>query len=227
MTRDRDRGERGPEAPRGRPAVFLDRDGTLIEECDLVERPEQLVILPGVAESIRDLRAAGYRIVVVTNQSAIARGRLDPARLEVVHRALADGLQSRGAPIDAIYFSPDPPDPEAERTEPFARRKPGAGMLLQAAEEHGLRLDRSWMIGDQPRDALAGRRAGCRGSLLVRTGRSPLPADAAERADGVFADLAEATRFVLSLDSSRDGDFADAAGEAREERERPSDGEPT
>lgn len=208
------------------PAVFLDRDGTLIEEIDLVERPEQIVILPGVVEAIRALRAGGFRIVVVTNQSAIARGRLDPERLEAVHRALADGLQSRGAPLDAIYFSPDPPDVEAERTQPLARRKPGAGMLLQAAREHGLRLDRSWMIGDQPRDALAGRRAGCRGSLLVRTGRAPLPADAAERADGVFADLAEAARFVLSQGSSAGAPFVDAGAGGGEAPDR-ADGGPS
>lgn len=198
MTTDPARDALDPAGTRQDPAVFLDRDGTLIEERDLVEWPEQLVILPGVAGAIRALRAAGFRIIVVTNQSAIARGRLDPTRLEAVHRALADALKALGAPLDAIYFSPDPPDPEAEATKPFARRKPGAGMLLQAAAEHGLCLERSYMIGDQPRDALAGRRAGCRGSLLVRTGRAPLPADAAERADGIFDDLSGAVRFVLA-----------------------------
>ncbi|MBK7947588.1 MAG: HAD family hydrolase [Deltaproteobacteria bacterium] len=187
-----------PAGSRRVAAVFLDRDGTLIEERELIERPDQVVILPGVAGAIRALRAAGYRIVVVTNQSAISRGRLDPDRLEAVHRALGDALRALGAPLDAIYFSPDPPDPDAEATKPSARRKPGAGMLLQAAAEHGLCLERSFMIGDQPRDALAGRRAGCRGSLLVRTGRAPLPADAAERADGIFDDLSGAVRFVLA-----------------------------
>ncbi|MFO0687484.1 MAG: HAD family hydrolase [Myxococcota bacterium] len=207
--------------PVSAPAVFLDRDGTLIEEAELVERPEQLVILPGVAEAIRALRAAGFRIVVVTNQSAIARGRLDVARLEAVHRALGERLRVLGAGLDAIYFSPDPPDPEAERSQPFARRKPGAGMLLEAAREHGLRLDRSWMVGDQPRDVLAGRRAGCLGSLLVRTGRTPVSAEAAPEADGVFADLAEAARFILAridragaADLARAGEGSDPPGPA-------------
>ncbi|MBY0401797.1 HAD family hydrolase [Myxococcota bacterium] len=214
-------------ASRGTPAVFLDRDGTLIEEHELVEYPSQIAILPGAAEAIRALRAAGYRIVVVTNQSAIARGRLDPARLDAVHRALADELRALGAPLDAIYFSPDPPDPEAERTNPRARRKPGAGMLLQAADEHGLRLDRSWMIGDQPRDALAGRRAGCRGNLLVRTGRTPLSAGAVDQADGVFDDLSEAARFVLSQHASRDGIVADAGSDRHERIEPPGGRDPT
>lgn len=204
--------ERDPEVRRRFPAIFLDRDGTLIEERDLIERPEQIVILAGVADAIRQLRAAGYRVVVVTNQSAIARGRLDHERLEAVHRALADQLRALGAPLDAVYFSPDPPDPDAEHRLPFARRKPGAGMLMQAAEEHGLLLAQSWMIGDQPRDALAGRRAGCRGSLLVRTGRSPLPEGAAEQADGVFADLSEAARFVIAQGSTDDLGRASGTG---------------
>lgn len=178
-------------------AVFLDRDGTLIEERELVRSPEQIVLLPGVADAIRALRAAGYRIVVVTNQSGIARGTLAPEQLAAVHRALAARLEALGAPVDAIYFSPDGPDPEAERDRPFARRKPGAGMLLEAAADLGLALERSWMIGDQPRDAVAGRRAGCRGSLLVGSGRAPLPADALELADGVFADLAAAVDWLL------------------------------
>jgi D-glycero-D-manno-heptose 1,7-bisphosphate phosphatase len=180
------------------PAVFLDRDGTLIEERGLVERPEQVVLLPGVAGAIQGLRQAGYLIVVVTNQSAIARGLLDLEGLDGVHRALRERLLRLGAAIDDIYSSPDPPDPEAEQSQPFAMRKPGAGMLLRAADEHGLDIAASWMIGDQVRDAIAGRRAGCRGSLLVRTGSAPLPDEAHEHAAGIFDDLSAAARFILA-----------------------------
>ncbi len=190
-------GVTGPSVQPGA-AVFLDRDGTLIAEADLVERPEQVVLLPGVAESICALRSAGYRVIVVTNQSAIARGLLDVADLARVHQALRAQLLALGAALDDIYFCPDAPDIAAEKTLPFALRKPGAGMLLLAAEEHDLQLSRCWMIGDQLRDALAGRRAGCRGSLLVRTGRARLPEDALAAADGIFDDLSAAARFILS-----------------------------
>ena len=193
--------ERPVEGPGqlGKAAVFLDRDGTLIEENERVEWPEQVVLLPGVAEAIRRLRSAGYRAIVVTNQSAIARGLLDEARLARVHAGLRSRLSTLGAGLDDIYFCPDAPDAQAEKDLPFALRKPGAGMLLRAAEEHGLVLSRCWMIGDQLRDVIAGRRAGCRGNLLVRTGRAPLPpAEASEKADGIFDDLSAAVQFVLS-----------------------------
>lgn len=186
-----------PNAQRGA-AVFLDRDGTLIAEAELVERPDQVVLLPGVAEAICALRSAGYRIIVVTNQSAIARGLLDVADLARVHEALRAQLLALGAVLDDVYFCPDAPDLAAEKTLPFALRKPGAGMLLLAAEEHDLELGGCWMIGDQLRDALAGRRAGCRGSLLVRTGRARLPEDALAAADGIFEDLSAAARFILA-----------------------------
>ena len=187
----------GPSVQPGA-AVFLDRDGTLIAEADLVERPEQVVLLPGVAESICSFRTAGYRVIVVTNQSAIARGLLEVADLARIHQALRAQLQALGGVLDDIYFCPDAPDIAVERTLPFALRKPGAGMLLLAAKEHDLQLSRCWMVGDQVRDALAGRRAGCRGSLLVRTGRARLPKDSLAAADGIFDDLSAAARFILA-----------------------------
>ena len=182
----------------GVPAVFLDRDGTLIVEDERpVERPEQVVLLPGAAMAIRRLTAAGFRVVVVTNQSAVGRGWLDEADLARVHEALRQRIADQGGRIDAIYYSPDRPD-QADEDDPHAMRKPGAGMLLRAAREHRLDLARSWMIGDQLRDALAGRRAGCRGSLLVRSGRAPLPATAADEADALFDDLAGAVGHILA-----------------------------
>ena len=111
----------------------------------------------------------------------------------------AAGAQRCFEVLDRADDVVDAPDAQAEIDLPFALRKPGAGMLLHAAEEHGLVLSRCWMIGDQLRDVIAGRRAGCRGNLLVRTGRAPLPpAEAREMADGIFDDLSAAVQYILS-----------------------------
>lgn len=185
-------------------AVFLDRDGTLIEEDVLIARPEQLRLIPGADEAIRLLRAAGFRIVIVTNQSAVGRGWLSEASLARIHAALGELLAARGAPLDAIYSCTDLPDEAAEARAPDGRRKPGAGMLLEAARDLELDLSRSWIIGDQIRDAVAGRRAGCRGALLVRTGRAPLGEDAAHASDGLFSDLATAARHILDVERTAD-----------------------
>lgn len=202
----------------GAAAVFLDRDGTLIvEDGRPIARPEQVVLLPGAGAAVRRLRAAGYRIVVVTNQSAVGRGELSEVELARVHAALAARLAEQGGALDALYFSPDRPE-DVDGSDPFAMRKPGAGMLLRAAREHGLALPRCWMVGDQLRDALAGRRARCRGSLLVRTGVAPLPAEATAQADGLFDDLAAAADHILSANPDRP-----AVGPADCPRGRPAD----
>lgn len=181
-----------------RAAIFLDRDGTLIEEGALISRPEQVRLLPGAAQSLERIRAAGYLAIVVTNQSAIARGQLEVSGLERIHDALRRQLADEGTRVDGIYFAPDAPDPQAEAADPRAWRKPGAGMLLRAAEDHGLALARCWMVGDQLRDIEAGRRAGCRGSLLVRTGAAALPEGDQRKADASFDDLGAAVDFILA-----------------------------
>lgn len=152
-----------------RPAVFLDRDGTLIEEKSYLTRVEQVRLLPGVAAALARLRLAGFCCVVVTNQSAIGRGMMTERDLEQIHRELRRQLHQGGADVDAIYHCPAGPDEE------HPERKPAPGMLLRAAGELGLDLARSWMVGDQLRDAEAGQRAGCRDVLLVGTGH---PVDA-------------------------------------------------
>lgn len=146
-----------------RPGVFLDRDGTLNIDRAYLTRPEQMQLLPGAAVAVNRLRRAGFACVVVTNQSAIARGMMSEADLGLVHAEMHRQLAAEGAALDGVYHSPhraDHPD-----------RKPAPGMLLKAAAELGLDLTASWMIGDSPRDVLAGHAAGCRGCILVRTGQ--------------------------------------------------------
>jgi D-glycero-D-manno-heptose 1,7-bisphosphate phosphatase len=150
------------------PAVFLDRDGTLIENVPYLSDPAMVSLLPGVAEALKRLRRAGFARVLVTNQSAIGRGMLDVTRLDEIHTELNRQLALHGATIDGIYYCPDAPkngDPTVIETPD---RKPGPGMLLRAATELNLNLGASWMVGDMISDVLAGLNAGCR-SILVQS----------------------------------------------------------
>lgn len=195
----------GP-ARRGRPAVFLDRDGTLIENVPYLDDPARLELFPDAAIALQRLRAAGFACVLVTNQSAIGRGRLTEARLAEIHDEMSRRLAAGGAGLDAIYHCPvapavDEPDP---RLVEHPDRKPGPGMLLRAAEALGLDLASSWMVGDSLSDVVAGWNAGCRGSILVRTGHgrhaeATAPPDIPFRpVDG----LTEAVDLVLSLSTT-------------------------
>lgn len=190
-----DAGERG-----GGAAIFLDRDGTLIPDRGPLLEPAAVELLPGVPEALRRLAGAGYRLIVVTNQSAVGRGLLAVERLDQIHAALRAALAAEGAGIDALYFCPDAPDAQAAPESPAARRKPGAGMLLEAAREHGLELERCFMVGDQARDTLAGKRAGCRASILLRTGQGAAFTDQASDYDVLCDDLPAAADWILAAD---------------------------
>jgi len=147
-------------------AVFLDRDGTLIEEVGYATRPEQIRILGGVARALARLAGAGYKLVVVTNQSGIARGFLTEDDLNRFHQALDDQLGLLGARVDVYYTCPHHPDPaEVVRPELAVEcqcRKPKPGLILQAAHDLGLDLAKSWLVGDTWRDIEAGQAAGIR-----------------------------------------------------------------
>lgn len=170
------------------PAVFLDRDGTIIEDANYLADPAGVRLIPGALEALRRLAASGFALVVVTNQSGIGRGYFT----EDDYRRVAARMEEMLDPglVLATYFCPDHP------AQPSARRKPAPGMLLEAAQEHGLDLSRSFMIGDRRGDIEAGRAAGCAASILVRTGIGA--AEAADAgADFVAADLAEAADWCL------------------------------
>lgn len=154
-----------------RRAVFLDRDKTLMEDPGYVSDPGQVRLLGGAAEAVARLRGAGYLVIVVTNQSGIARGKITEAQIAAVHERLRELLRRAGTDLDAIYYCPylDGPDAVvAQYRRDSDLRKPRPGMLLQAAREMEIDLSRSWMIGDEARDAQAGRAAGCRTILLQR-----------------------------------------------------------
>ena len=155
----------------GRPAAFLDRDGTIVREVDFLTDPEQLELLPGAARALRRLERAGYARVLITNQSGVARGYLSEARLHEVHRQLRRMLSEAGASLDAIYYCPHHP---SAGEPPYRRacdcRKPAAGMLERATDALGLDPRRSFTVGDSLRDLQAAAPLGIEG-VLVETGK--------------------------------------------------------
>ena len=157
-----------------RPAIFLDRDGVVIDDAHHLSSPEQVRIIPGSAEAIASLNRAGWPVVIVTNQSGVARGLFTVDGLHAVHQHISDQLAGYGAKIEAYYFCPHYPTAEVPAYRAVCDcRKPKPGMLLQAAEELRLDLARSWMIGDRETDLAAGAAAGTR-TILVRTGNGSL-----------------------------------------------------
>jgi histidinol-phosphate phosphatase family protein len=154
-----------------RPAVFLDRDGTLIADVPYVGDPAQVRLLPGSADAVQRLRRAGFACIVVSNQSAVGRGMITLDQMHAVHRELVRQLTAAGAALDGNYWCPYAPQSPDKTVIEHVDRKPGPGMLLRAARDLNLDLTNSWIIGDQASDMLAGRNAGCRGGILVRAGQ--------------------------------------------------------
>jgi histidinol-phosphate phosphatase family protein len=141
--------------------VFLDRDGTLVEDAGYVHRPEDYRLLPGVLEALRRLVRAGFRLAIVTNQSGIGRGYFTREDFERFQARLLSDLTEAGIPIEASFVCPHAPD------EGCACRKPAAGLLEQARRELGADLASSWVLGDAERDVEMAQRAGCAGAVLV------------------------------------------------------------
>lgn len=153
-----------------RPALFVDRDGTLIEETDYLVDASQIRLFPGSADALRVAREAGFLVVIITNQSAVARGLLSLSQLEAIHHCLTDLLEKERAPIDAVYACPHHPEHSAKPADRDCPcRKPKPGLLFAAAQELSIDLTKSFLVGDKISDIEAGHRAGCK-SVLVLTG---------------------------------------------------------
>jgi D-glycero-D-manno-heptose 1,7-bisphosphate phosphatase len=170
-----------------RRAVFVDRDGTLMEEVHYCNDPKRVRVFSGVAGALARFRHAGWLVVVVTNQSGLATGKITPEQYEAVHGEMMRQIHGQ---VDAVYFCADHPQ------APTERRKPGSGMLLEAASDHGIDLERSWMIGDKDVDVACGRGAGCR-TILVRTGYGA--AMAGTGADFEVEDVVSASDLILAV----------------------------
>ncbi|MBN1436919.1 MAG: HAD-IIIA family hydrolase [Sedimentisphaerales bacterium] len=186
------------------PAVFIDRDGTLIEHFDYLTDPDQVRLLPNAAKALRQLRQRGFALVMVTNQSAVARGMITEETLLRIHDRLKSLLSEQGAYLDQIYYCPFHPDGAVEQYRKESdQRKPAPGMLLTAADEMDLDLTNSWMVGDDSRDIGAGQAAGCRTILLDSHSASPLVQRNEFKPDFRAVNLQEAANLIFRQQTRR------------------------
>jgi D-glycero-D-manno-heptose 1,7-bisphosphate phosphatase len=172
-------------------AVFVDRDGVLIHDADYLGSTAGLRVLKGAAEALVLLRQAGFKVVVVTNQSGVARGYFTLKAVRAIHAELKRRLARESAKWDAIYVSPHGP----ESGHPW--RKPGTGMLLAAKRKYNLDLAQSYLIGDKTSDIECARRAGCAG-ILVRTGKGGRDREYKAKPTAIRRDLLSAARWIVA-----------------------------
>lgn len=172
-------------------AVFLDRDGTIAKDVNYCRRVEDFEILPNVPQGIRLLNEQALRVIIITNQSGIARGYFTEETLSLIHQKMKDELDKSGAWVDAIYFCPHHPDEGCEC------RKPKPVLLLKAAKEMDIALDISYMVGDDAKDIEAGRAAGCK-TIRVTTGPNRGDSQGQNiRPDYIASNLYEAAEWIL------------------------------
>jgi histidinol-phosphate phosphatase family protein len=189
----------------GARAVFLDKDGTLVEDVPYNVDPERIRLAPGAAEGLRELHAAGYRLVVVSNQSGVARGYFPEEALTAVENRLRELMAQSGVPLAGFYYCPHHPRGQvAAYAVACDCRKPQPGMLVRAAREQGIDLADSWLVGDILDDMEAGRRAGCR-TVLIDNGHETEWVPGPDRwPHHVAADLAEAAAIITGRAAGRE-----------------------
>jgi D-glycero-D-manno-heptose 1,7-bisphosphate phosphatase len=180
-------------------AVFLDRDGTIIEDVGYLNSPQHIKFLPGSIEAIRKLNAAGYKVVVITNQAGIARGLVTEAMLQTIDKVLHKWILTSGAHLDGIYYCPHHPE---HGFYPYKQactcRKPHPGLIKKAAKDLKLDLGQSFMVGDKETDIEAGKRAGVK---TVRVACNGIEEDVKEMEpppDHFAHNLLEAVNWILS-----------------------------
>lgn len=180
-------------------AVFLDRDGTLIEDTGYPHKISQVRFMPGAAEAIRLFKTNGYKVVVVTNQAGVARGYFTEEAVKEVNEYLVCTLSAQGATVDAVYYCPHHAEGTVEQYRNECHcRKPNPGMIEQAAIDLGIDLPNSFLVGDKDSDIEAGRSASCKTVLLASNGgekRKP----GQGMADYVASDLLDACRWICKL----------------------------
>jgi D-glycero-D-manno-heptose 1,7-bisphosphate phosphatase len=183
-------------------AVFLDRDGTINEEVGYLKSLDMLKVIPGAGTAIRRLNAAGFKVVIITNQSGVARGYFPESLVHEAHALLTAALRKDGATIDGIYYCPHhPTEGNSMHTVQCDCRKPATGLIDRAARDLDIDLKQSFMVGDKWSDVELGHRAGAR-SILVRSGFAPDDAGNKRSAhvedpDFTAHDLAEAADWIL------------------------------
>jgi D-glycero-D-manno-heptose 1,7-bisphosphate phosphatase len=181
-----------------RPTVFLDKDGTLIEDLPYNVDPARIRLAPGARAGLRLLGEAGFRLVVVTNQSGVARGYFTEVDLDAVARHLSGELAALGASLHGFYFCPHLPDGINEYAIECDCRKPEPGLIHRASRELGLALEGSWFVGDTWMDVVAGRAAGCRTIMVGPEHRTAADLPPDRRPDHAVPDLLAAARIIVA-----------------------------
>lgn len=172
-------------------AVFIDRDGTIARDVPYCRRPEDFEMFAGVPEAIRELNKRGFKVVVITNQSGVARGYFTEETLGRIHEKMLDDLKRVGARIDGIYYCPHHPDDHCDC------RKPATELFKRAARELRIDFSRSYMVGDMAQDVEAGRAIGCSTVFVTNGGNSPAPSGVFSP-DAIAGTFSEAVRWILA-----------------------------
>ncbi len=181
-------------------AVFIDRDGTISRDVPYCSRPEDLELLPGVEEGVRHLNKNGFKVIVITNQSGIARGYFTEETLAKIHEKMSKDLERAGAHIDGIYYCPHHPEEGCEC------RKPKPTLLLRAASDLAVDLGQSYVIGDRLMDVEMGRRGGCKASLLVLEGGEEEAGRGVPKDLPTFGSVLEAVRWLIRHEGQERGE---------------------
>lgn len=185
-------------------AIFLDKDGTLLDDVPYNIDPQRMVLSKNAGEGLRLFVKLGYQLIVVSNQSGVARGYFDEAALQKVEQKLVEMLKGEGVNLCAFYYCPHLPNaPVATYRKACDCRKPAPGMLLQAAIDHDIDLASSWMIGDILDDVEAGNRAGCKTILLDNGNETEWQISTYRRPDLMVPDIYAAARLVAEASRVR------------------------
>lgn len=174
----------------GNRAVFIDRDNTICRDVPYCSRPEDLELMPMVADGIRLLSEHGFKVVVITNQSGVARGYFTEEMLSQIHQKMQNDLAKQGAFVDAIYYCPHHPDDNCNC------RKPKPAMILQAARDLDIDINKSYIIGDSDMDTEMGKKAGCL-TIVVATLNQDATVPRKPEPDYIASDLYEAANWVI------------------------------
>jgi D,D-heptose 1,7-bisphosphate phosphatase len=179
-----------------KPAVFIDKDGTLVHDVPYNVEPERLRLRADAGTALRALQDAGYALILVTNQSGVALGRFPESALPPLWHAISKRLEPEGVALTAVYYCPHHPSGAGQYAQHCDCRKPQAGLLRRAASAHDIDLARSWMIGDILDDIEAGHRAGCRAVLLDVQSETEWQLTPLRTPDYVAPDLTSASRHI-------------------------------
>lgn len=187
-------------------AVFLDKDGTLIEDVPYNVNPDLMQLTSGAQEGLRSLHAAGYKLIIISNQSGVARGYFPEEALVAVKKRSHQLLAQMGVPLAGFYYCPHHPDGSiAGYTMNCSCRKPEPGLILRAAQEHNIDLAESWFIGDILNDVEAGRRAGCQTVLIDNGNETEWILSPLRMPHYIATDLADAARLIQGISKKAKG----------------------